>query len=82
LLRPFFIDWRFQVSSQEQRILSVAEKRLAVIAATAASLKAQMFKLEELRDQIRKVQLSPAQFKASASPVQRKQHVAFRQHPF
>jgi hypothetical protein len=46
------------MSSLEQRIASVTEKRLAVIAATAANLKARMHQLEELRDQIRKAQLS------------------------
>jgi hypothetical protein len=46
------------MSSLEQRIASVAEKRLADIATTAANLKALLCELEELRDQVRKAQLS------------------------
>jgi hypothetical protein len=46
------------MSSLEQRIASVTEKRLAVIAATAAKFKARLCELEELRDQVRKAQLS------------------------
>jgi hypothetical protein len=44
------------MSSLEQRIASVTEKRLAVIAATAAKFKARLCELEELRDQVRKAQ--------------------------
>jgi hypothetical protein len=53
------------MSSLEQRIASVTEKRLAVIAATAANLKARMHQLEELRDQIRKAQLSASESKST-----------------
>ncbi len=45
------------MSSLHQRITSVANMRLAVIAATTASLKAQLSELERLREQLRKAQL-------------------------
>jgi hypothetical protein len=43
------------MSSPHQRITSVM--RLAAIAATTASLKAQLSELERLREQVRKAQL-------------------------
>jgi hypothetical protein len=45
------------MSSLHQRITSVANMRLAAIAATTASLKAQLSELERLREQVRKAQL-------------------------
>jgi hypothetical protein len=46
------------MSSLQQRIASVTEKRLADIAAMTAKLKARLCELEELREQVRKAQLS------------------------
>jgi hypothetical protein len=46
------------MSSRQLRIASVAEMRLAAIAAAAASLKAQLSELEWLREQVKKAQLS------------------------
>ena len=46
------------MSFLQQRITSVANMRLAAIAATTASLKAQLSELERLREQVRKAQLS------------------------
>ena len=45
------------MSSLHQHITSVANMRLAAIAATTASLKAQLSELERLREQVRKAQL-------------------------
>ena len=46
------------MSYLQQRITSVANMRLAAIAATTASLKAKLSQLERLREQVRKAQLS------------------------
>jgi hypothetical protein len=46
------------MSSRQLRIASVAEMRLAAIAAAAASLKAQLSELEWLREQVKKTQMS------------------------
>jgi hypothetical protein len=46
------------MSFLQQRITSVAAMRLAAIAATTASLKAQLSELERLREQVGKAQLS------------------------
>ena len=46
------------MSFLQQRIASVANMRLAAIAATTASLKAKLSELERLREQVTKAQRS------------------------
>jgi hypothetical protein len=49
---------RISMSSLQQRTKHVTDMRLAAIAAATANLKAQLFELERLREQVKKTQLS------------------------
>ena len=45
------------MSSYQQRLTTVTDTRLAVVINAAAALKAQLFELDRLREQVRKAEL-------------------------
>ena len=61
------MSWGFQMSTLDNRLADVANTRLSVVADAAANLTGQLSELNELRERLRKAELS-AQTARRANP--------------
>jgi hypothetical protein len=52
------VGWGFQMSSLDDHLVAVTDTRLAIVSDTAANLIAQLSELNELRERVRKAELS------------------------
>jgi hypothetical protein len=52
------MSWGFQMSTLDNRLADVANTRLSVVADAAANLTGQLSELNELRERLRKAELS------------------------